>query len=155
MRPELEKIVSGGQTGVDRAALDVALELGIGCGGWCPRGRRAEDGRIPRRYPMRETPGQAYEARTRLNVDDSDATLVLTHGQPTGGTALTINIARELGRPLLVVDPGDPAADETVMQGLVANHVVSLNVAGPRESTEPGIHRQAAAFLKRLLSAKH
>ncbi len=154
MRRVLKKIVSGGQTGVDRAALDVALELGIGCGGWCPRGRRAEDGRIPRRYPMRETPSQAYEARTRLNVGDSDATLILIHGQPTGGTALTIDIARELGRPLLVADPDDPAAGETVMQWLVANHVVSLNVAGPRESIEPGIYGQAAAFLKRLLSAK-
>ncbi len=154
MRAPLEKIVSGGQTGVDRAALDVALELGIGCGGWCPKGRRAEDGRIPRRYPMRETPGQTYETRTRLNVDDSDATLVLTHSQPTGGTALTIDIARELGRPLLVADPIDPAANETVVQWLVANHVTLLNVAGPRESTEPGIYRQAAAFLKRLLSAK-
>jgi hypothetical protein len=103
---------------------------------------------------MRETPSQAYGARTRLNVGDSDATLILIHGQPAGGTALTIDIAGELGQPLLVADPDDPAANETVMQWLVANRVVSLNVAGPRESIEPGIYGRAAAFLKRLLSAK-
>src|SRR5947209_11260398 len=88
----IAKIVSGGQTGVDRAALDVALELGLPCGGWCPKGRRSEGGRIPERYPLRETTSAAYPARTRRNVLYSDGTLVLTNGPPTGGTALTIEL---------------------------------------------------------------
>src|SRR5436305_1193025 len=83
-------IFSGGQTGVDRAALDVALELGIPCSGWCPRGRRAEDGTIPPRYPLQETRSLAYPVRTRWNVRDSDGTLILTRGRPDRGTALTI-----------------------------------------------------------------
>ena len=85
----VEKIVSGGQTGVDRAALDVALELGIPCGGWCPRGRRAEDGALSARYPLMETPSDDYVQRTTWNIRDSDGTLILTRGEPTGGTAQT------------------------------------------------------------------
>src|SRR3989442_8006923 len=83
------EIVSGGQTGVDRAALDTALALGLTCGGWCPRGRRAEDGPLPARYPLRETPSASYPERTEWNVRDSDGTLVLHHGRLRGGTALT------------------------------------------------------------------
>src|SRR5438552_18876277 len=86
-------IHSGGQTGVDRAALDVALELGLPCGGWCPKGRRAEDGPIPARYPLIETSSPFYPQRTKRNVLDSDGTLILTFGCPTGGTALTIRTA--------------------------------------------------------------
>src|SRR5512135_124388 len=98
------RIVSGGQTGVDRAALDAARQLGLECGGWCPRGRRAEDGKVASGYPLRETPSEDYAQRTEWNVRDSDATLVLTHGRPAGGTALTIAVARRLGKPLLVLD---------------------------------------------------
>ena len=90
----VRSVVSGGQTGVDRAALDVARELGIPCGGWCPRGRRAEDGPIPEAYPVRETPSTAYPERTAWNVRDSDGTLVITRGKPRGGTALTVSLAR-------------------------------------------------------------
>ena len=100
----ITKIVSGGQTGVDRAALDVALELGIPCGGWCPRGRRAENERIPDRYPLQETPWDGYPQRTEWNVRDSDGTLVLTHGEPDRGTALTIRLAQQKKKPCLVVD---------------------------------------------------
>src|SRR5210317_1948565 len=81
------RIVSGGQTGVDRGALDAALTLGRVCGGWCPEGRLADDGPIPARYPLQELPGGGYRARTRRNVRDSDATLIVTFGAPTGGTA--------------------------------------------------------------------
>src|SRR6266852_5932705 len=100
----ISKIVSGGQTGVDRAALDVALELGIPCGGWCPKGRRAEDGSIPDHYPLRETSTAFYPQRTEWNVRDSDGTLVLTLGRPDGGTALTIELARRLPKPFLAVN---------------------------------------------------
>ncbi|MEA2063566.1 MAG: putative molybdenum carrier protein, partial [Gemmatimonadota bacterium] len=100
----LARIVSGGQTGVDRAALDVSLSASFACGGWCPRGRRAEDGAIPIRYPLRETESPAYEVRTRCNVRDSDGTLVITRGVPSGGTAYTIDAADWIGRPCLVID---------------------------------------------------
>lgn len=88
------KIISGGQTGVDRAALDAALQLGIPCGGWCPKGRKAKDGPIPDRYPLKETESGSYPVRTEMNVRDSDGTLILTWGRPTGGTALTVRLAR-------------------------------------------------------------
>src|SRR5947199_9268484 len=107
-------IVSGGQTGVDRAALDVALELGIPCRGWCPKGRLAEDGPIPERYPLEETTLPVYPQRTEWNVRDSDGTLVLTIGTalaPGGsGTALTIQLARRQKRPDLMVKLKDHPA---------------------------------------------
>lgn len=88
------KLLSGGQTGVDRAALDAALALGIPCGGWCPQGRRAEDGQIPARYPLTETGSPGYRERTYLNVRDSDGTLILARGALSGGTTLTRRVAR-------------------------------------------------------------
>src|SRR5688572_16678238 len=98
------KIISGGQTGVDRAALDVALELGLPCGGWCPKGRKAEDGVIDPKYPLQETSTDDYPQRTEKNVQDSDATLILTRGKPDGGTALTRSLAREHKKPCKVVN---------------------------------------------------
>src|SRR5262245_30615236 len=115
----VERIVSGGQTGVDRAALDVALERGIPCDGWCPPGRAAEDGPIPDRYPLRETPAVTdpeapdvpNSQRTAWNVRDADGTLVLTRGEPDAGTALTMNLAARHGKPCLVLDlAGKPRA---------------------------------------------
>jgi predicted Rossmann fold nucleotide-binding protein DprA/Smf involved in DNA uptake len=149
----VERVVSGGQTGVDRAALDVAMALGLACGGWCPRGRRAEDGPIPSGYPLQETPGAAYPERTAWNVRDSDGTLVLTLGKPRGGTALTIGLARKAGKPLLVVDlnAGVPGAVE-VRAWLVQAGVRTLNVAGPRESEHPGIHAQASRVLRAVFA---
>ncbi|PSQ85488.1 MAG: molybdenum cofactor carrier, partial [Bacteroidetes bacterium QH_2_63_10] len=90
----MRKIISGGQTGVDRAALDAALAFNVPVGGWCPKGRRAEDGQIPDRYPLEETPSEAYEQRTAWNVRDSDGTLIITDGSLEGGTALTMTEAR-------------------------------------------------------------
>jgi hypothetical protein len=145
------QIVSGGQTGVDRAALDVALELGLPCGGWCPRGRRAEDGAIPERYPMRETPWDGYPQRTEWNVRDSDGTLVLTLGQADRGTALTIELARKKGKPHLLIDLTASPATADIRAWAQANLVCVLNVAGPRESQSPGIYATAAQFLRQLL----
>jgi hypothetical protein len=146
------RIVSGGQTGVDRAALDVALELGIDCGGWCPKGRRAEDGPIPERYPVRELGSERYEDRTERNVLDSDGTLILTCGELAGGTALTHEIALRRGRPALVVNLDDEPTPEPVREWIASHGIATLNVAGPRESGRPGIHFAARAFLERLLA---
>lgn len=145
------KIVSGGQTGVDRAALDVALELGLPCGGWCPLGRRAEDGPIAAEYPLRETPKEKYRQRTRWNVRDSDGTLILAVGELQGGTELTRKLAEQMQKPRQIVDLGATADVAAVADWISEHRIQVLNVAGPRESTQPGIYRQAAEFLRSLL----
>jgi hypothetical protein len=145
-------IVSGGQTGVDRAALDVALELGIACGGWCPKGRRAEDGPIPARYPLTENASAAYDGRTERNILESDGTLVLRGQQASPGTELTIELAARHGKPSLVVDlfqQPDPAG---VWRWVKENNIHVLNVAGPRESQAPGIHDRVCTFLREILT---
>jgi hypothetical protein len=147
----LEKIVSGGQTGVDRAALDAALILGVPCGGWCPKGRLAEDGAISTRYPLTETHSAKYPYRTACNVRDSDATLILTRGEPTGGTALTVSLADSYRKPLWVVDLQRASAVKPVVEWINQQTVQVLNVAGPRESQCPGIYPQAYAYLQTLL----
>ena len=146
-------VISGGQTGVDRAALDAAMALGISIGGWCPAGRRAEDGAIPQQYPLRETESTDYAVRTEWNVRDSDATLILCRGAPAGGTALTAQLARRLGRPLLVRDlDSEPDTGEMALW-LRSNRVRVLNCAGPRESGAPGVGRAARALLERVFAA--
>ena len=145
------KIVSGGQTGVDRAALDVALELGIPCGGWCPAGRRAEDGVIPARYPLQETGTSDHAERTRQNVLDSDGTLILNRGEPAGGTALTAELAGRNHRPCRIVQLDGTTDTGDVIEWLREHRIRTLNVAGPRESQHPGIHEQACGFLRKLL----
>jgi hypothetical protein len=147
-------IVSGGQTGVDRAALDVALELNIPCGGWCPKGRRAEGDPIPDRYPLKETPLPIYPQRTEWNVRDSDGTLVLTNGRAEGGTGLTIELARRQKKPCLVLDLNDNPGVKGVRAWIKANHIRVLNVAGPRESENRGIYSKALEFLRRLLKSQ-
>lgn len=149
---DIEKIISGGQTGVDRAGLDVALELGLPCGGWCPKRRRAEDGRIPDEYPLLETPTANYAERTALNVKESDGTLILAPGPLTGGTALTKSMAIRYGRPVLVVDL-NAVRDLTAVRSWLAEHSICvINIAGPRESQQPGIHDRAVEFLKELFA---
>ena len=144
-------IHSGGQTGVDRAALDAALAAGVPVGGWCPRGRRAEDGPIPARYDLRETPSADYAERTTWNVRDADATLVLTQGDAADGTALTLAYAHTAGKPLLVVDLEAGPAPEDAARWVRQHEVRVLNVAGPRERTVPGVYEQAFAFVVALL----
>ncbi len=136
-------ILSGGQTGADRAALDFALDFGIAHGGWCPRGRLAEDGPIDERYQLTETPSRRYDQRTLWNVRDSDATVVLSiRREVGGGTALTMAVAERLGKPSLHLSreaasaSGADPADE-LLAFLAAHRVQRLNVAGPRASQEP------------------
>lgn len=138
---------------MDRAALDVAAELSLPRGGWCPRGRYAEDGPIPDAYPLTETPSPETSQRTEWNVRDADGTLVLTEGEPSGGTALTIRFARSRRKPCLVVDLAGDADPRDVGRWIAEHGIAVLNVAGPRESKRPGICRRAAAFLREALAA--
>lgn len=149
----VECVVSGGQTGVDRAALDVARQLGLRHGGWCPRGRLAEDGPIPDRYHLRQTESADYPVRTERNVLDSDGTLILYRGRLVGGTALTHRLTRRHGKPCCLVDLARHVRFARVRQWLARHAIRVLNVAGPRESTAPGIGRAASAFLEAIFSA--
>ena len=150
--PQIRRIVSGGQTGVDRGALDAALQLGIPHGGWCPQGRIAEDGTIPARYQLRETASAEYRIRTEQNVLDSDGTLILYRGQLQGGTELTYRLACKHAKPHLLVDLLDSTDPQSTRQWLAENGIQVLNVAGPRESSAPGILEETRDFLQRCLA---
>jgi hypothetical protein len=145
------KIVSGGQTGADRGALDAAIELDIEHGGFCPAGRRAEDGRIPDEYRLTETASADYAERTEKNVVDSDGTLLVTRGRATGGSALTARLNGRHHRPLLHIDlerSGDLASRaEAIREWLDSHRIQILNVAGPRESSSPGIAHEVRTLL--------
>lgn len=137
------RIISGGQSGADRAALDAAIRLGIPHGGWLPRGRKAEDGPLPARYRLRETETARYRERTEKNIVDSDATLILSFGPLTGGSALTESLALRHDRPCLIIDLAEVPRDEAaaaVEQWLRRYTIRTLNVAGPRASNQPGIY---------------
>ena len=154
-------IVSGGQTGADRAALDFAIRHGVAHAGWCPRGRLAEDGPIPLRYELQETPSRRYAQRTEWNVRDSDATLVFSIApEPIGGTRLTLAIAHPLGRPCLhlwrdaatppaVIPAAITDAARRLVEFLEGHEVRRLNIAGPRASQEPEI----GPFVNQVLHA--
>ncbi|MEQ1906424.1 MAG: putative molybdenum carrier protein [Pirellulaceae bacterium] len=144
------KIISGGQTGVDRAALDVAIFLDIEHGGWCPKNRLAEDGQVPQQYQLRETETDEYAVRTERNVVESDGTLVLYFSSLTGGSRLTSNLARRWKKPCLVLDLNDNPAAKTVQDWIELHGIRDLNVAGPRESSVPGINRLAEVFLLKV-----
>jgi hypothetical protein len=133
----LTKILSGGQTGVDRGALDAALAVGFPCGGWCPADRSAEDGRIPERYPLTPLARGGYRERTRQNVLDSDGTAILFHGLLGGGTLLTLNLCKREGKPHVVIDASTTSESEAAAEigRFVEEHEIQvLNVAGPRAS---------------------
>ena len=152
------KIVSGGQTGVDRGALDAALAAGVPCGGWCPAGRRAEDGPIAARYPLHEMTSAHYSARTRQNVIDSDGTLVITYGDAEGGTARTLELCHELDKSCLCIDAEchSPAQAATKIARFIVDHrIVTLNVAGPRASKQPQAQVYTRETIGLLLNLLH
>lgn len=153
----VSKIVSGGQTGVDRAALDVAIDLQIPHGGWCPFGRRSESGIIPMVYELTETESSDYVVRTEKNVLDSNGTLILHFGRLAGGTKLTAVYAKRHERPFMTVDLKGHVAGITIpafQDWLSQNRIHTLNVAGPRESSFPDIGSLAYRFLRQALVKK-
>jgi len=147
----IKKIISGGQTGVDRAVLDIAGELGIARGGWCPKGRLAQDGPLAPSYPLLETPSGEYTQRTEWNVRDSHGTLVLHTGTLCSGTALTVEFAHRLSKPHLVVDLNSIQSTRIVHDWIKQYAICVLNVAGPREEGNLGVYVQASRFLIALL----
>ena len=153
--PVLRKIVSGGQTGADRAALDAALAHGFPIGGWLPAGRLTEAGPLDARYGLQELPGADYRARTERNVADSDGTVIVSHGSLTGGSLLTLLFARQYGRPCLHIDldrQGPDAALRRLRAWLADNGIAVLNVAGPRASHDPRIYEAVFRLIHDLLA---
>jgi len=145
------KIISGGQTGADRAALDFAIARGIPHGGSCPLGRRAEDGVIDARYQLTETPEEKSVYRTRANVRDSDGTVVFTHGPLKGGSRVTADYAAKLEKPCLHLDLKSfepPDAAEHLKEWIATNKIRILNVAGPRASHAPLLYDLVFRTLK-------
>jgi len=146
-----QRIVSGGQTGVDRAALDFAIDYGYPHGGWAPHGREAEDGPIPPKYELIEMPDGGYRQRTKRNVEDSDGTLIINIGALDGGTLATQTFARKLGRPCFVAQLDTEELQQVAIQAaewLQSQQIAILNIAGPRESKRPGIYRLSYEFLE-------
>ncbi|HQP56704.1 MAG TPA: putative molybdenum carrier protein [Syntrophorhabdus sp.] len=146
------KIVSGGQTGADRAALDFAISRDIPHGGWLPKGRKTEDGKLPETYQLQEMPSAAYSKRTKKNIQESDATLIISHGVLTGGSALTQCLAQDLGKPYLHVDLNLSSVQESarVINAWIRHHDIRvLNIAGPRSSKDPKIYEQTMNLLER------
>lgn len=146
----VRKIVSGGQTGVDQAALDVAIELQIPHGGWCPKGRISENGRIAAKYQLKEMPTTDYAARTQQNVLDSDGTLILFLHRLQGGTALTDRFAREHLKPVMRVRMDKSVDYQRIIHWLLEHKIRVLNVAGPRASSHPDLYNQAHDLLMKL-----
>jgi hypothetical protein len=150
-RVMLKKIISGGQTGVDQAALDVAINFGIPHGGWIPKGRRTEAGTLPDKYMLKEMPSSSYPKRTEQNVIDSDGTLIISHGKLAGGSLLTLELAEQHRKEWLHIDleinRGFSAA-QLIKSWIVLNGIKVLNVAGPRASEDPYIYENAVRLLK-------
>jgi hypothetical protein len=150
----IEKIVSGGQTGADQAALDVAIELGIPHGGWVPRGRKTEAGRLHDRYHVKEVSSISYLQRTLMNVIDSDGTLLISHGKPSGGSAVTKALAAKHRKPCLHIDLVQLGFDQAVAAAtnwIDAREIKVLNVAGPRASEDPAIYEDVKKLLRLVI----
>jgi len=153
----IQKIISGGQTGADRAALDFAIERGIPYGGWVPKGRKTEDGTLPEKYHLQEMPTGEYSERTQKNILDSDGTLIVSHGRLTGGSALTRELAKRHNRPCLYVDLETTNINDAankVRKWIDMKHIRVLNVAGPRASKDPKIYDVTMALLETVWIAQ-
>lgn len=146
----IEKIISGGQTGVDRAGLDAGLKLHIPIGGTCPKGRIAEDGPIDKKYPLKESYSADYSIRTEQNVIDGDGTLILFYGEWSGGTDETKEYADKHNKPYLALNLNEHPSPQNVRAWIKAANIKVLNVAGPRESKHPGIRLAAYEFLLKV-----
>ena len=150
----IKKIISGGQTGADRAALDVAIKLDISHGGWIPKGRKTENGVLPDKYHLQEMATTSYPKRTEKNVLDSDGTLIFSYGALSGGSALTRKMAKKHNRPWLHIDLdkiSSPEAAEAVNRWVEREGLQTLNVAGPRASKEPRAYDAVAHVLEAVL----
>jgi len=149
----LKKVISGGQTGVDRAGLDAAINAGIPVGGYCPRGRLAEDGTIPDKYPLMELESIEPYYRTEQNVIHSDWTLILNKDLLSEGTKLTYDFTVRYGKPRLIIQLDDDKmiTPEQVINWIKGHLINTLNIAGPRESKFPeGIYSNAFAYLEKI-----
>ena len=150
----LERIVSGGQTGADQAALDVAMELGIPNGGWVPKGRKTESGPLPVKYLVKEMPTDSYPKRTEQNVMDSDGTLIISHGELSEGSDYTRMMAAKHGKPWIYIDADKQSvavAVEMIRMWISGNDIETLNVAGPPASKDPRIYAATKTILEVLL----
>jgi hypothetical protein len=151
----IKKIISGGQSGADQAALDAAISRDFPYGGWLPKGRKTENGPLPHNYIMSELGSGDYRKRTEKNVLDSDGTLIVSHGELTGGSLLTLVLAEKHNRPCLHVDCLVGSITnrlEKVFQWLQDNRIEVLNVAGPRQSGDPQIYQVVRELIEGILS---
>lgn len=151
----LKKLISGGQTGADQAALDVAIKIDIPHGGWIPKGRKTEAGILPDKYHLQEMPTSSYPKRTEKNILDSDGTLIFSRGKLTGGPALTRKLAKQHQKPWLHIDLDkveETEADSIIAGWIHRNDIQVLNVAGPRASKDPGIHDIVSRILETLFN---
>jgi len=151
--PNYLKIISGGQTGVDRAALDFALQNNMPCGGWCPKGRFGEDGIIADKYPMKETSSSDSKERTEKNIMDSDATLIIFNHKFDSGTKLTYELCMKYHKPILQINLNDNIKSDKISQWICDHHIKILNIAGPRESNSPGIYNKTLNILNYLFES--
>ncbi|HYQ56774.1 MAG TPA: putative molybdenum carrier protein [Draconibacterium sp.] len=144
-----QKFISGGQTGVDRAVLDACLHFSFPCGGWCPKGRKAEDGVIPDKYPLTETAQTNYAFRTLKNILNSDGTLILAPGTLSNGTLLTLLFAQKMKKPVRIIGPDTPP--DCLSAWMMVNKMSTLNIAGPRQSEWPEAYQITYAFTSELI----
>lgn len=149
----LQRVISGGQTGVDRGALEAAISLEIEHGGSCPRGRLAEDGRVPDEFQLTELVSPKYSVRTEQNVIDSDGTLIIYNRKFSAGTALTHRMTAKNNKPVCLFDLTRPVELEEVVAWMREQKVATLNCAGPRESSAPGIQRVTFGLCRELFQA--